>query len=230
MNSQWIKIHNADGELDAYLSLPPAGSGPGLVLLQEIFGLNEHIRAVADQYALDGFVVLAPDLFWRQERRVELAYAGEDRNRAIALLAAASHEGLGLDSLTALAALRARPEVKGRVAVLGYCLGGRLAYLTAAYGEPDAAVAYYGGGIHGQLGVARNIKCPMQFHYGARDKGIPPEAIESVREAMAGKNAEVFVYENADHGFNCWAREAYHPPSAALAHARTLDFLARHLM
>ncbi len=230
VNSQWIKIRNADGEYEAYLSLPPGGSGPGLLLFQEIFGVNEHIRAVADQYALDGFVVLVPDVFWRDAPRVELDYTGADRDRAMALVTALDKAAAGRDMFSSLAALRARPEVRGKVGAIGYCMGGRFAYLMAAYSDVDAAVAYYGGGIQGQLDVAANIKCPTQFHYGALDKNIPPEAVDSVRQAMAGKDAEIFVYADADHGFNCWARAMYHAPSAAMAHARTLGFLARHLM
>ncbi len=230
MNAEWIKIRNADGEYQAYLSLPPGGTGPGLLLFQEIFGVNEHIRAVADQYALAGFVVLAPDVFWRDAPRVELAYTGADRDRAMALVTALDKEAAGRDMFSSLAALRARPEAKGKTGVIGYCMGGRFAYLMAAYSDVDAAVAYYGGGIQGQLELAPRIKCPMQFHYGALDKNIPPEAVDSVRAAMAGKDAQVFVYDQADHGFNCWARSMYHAPSAALAHARSLEFFARHLM
>ena len=112
---------------------------------------------------------------------------------------------------------------------MGYCMGGRLAYLAAATAGVDAAVAYYGGGIHDQLERAAGIRCPMQFHYGAVDPNIPLAAVEKVRAAMAGKPAEIHVYPGANHGFNCWARGSYHPPSAALAHGRTLQFLATNL-
>ncbi|MDE2565390.1 MAG: dienelactone hydrolase family protein [Burkholderiales bacterium] len=227
VRTQWIDL--APG-FAGYLALPPAGRGPGLVLWQEIFGVNAHIRAVAEQYALDGFVVLAPDCFWRQAPRVDLGYEGEDRQRAIALMQAYGPEPALADIAAALAALRARPEVGGaRVGTCGYCMGGRLAYLAAATAGVDAAVAYYGGGIHGQLERAAAIACPVQFHYAGHDDHIPPAAIESVRAAMAGKPAEVHVYADAHHGFNCWARAAYHAPSAALAHGRTLAFLAQHL-
>jgi len=230
MNAQWIQIRHAGLAFEGYLSLPPAGHGPGLLLFQEIFGVNEHIRAVADQYALDGFVVLAPDVFWRDAPRVELGYVGADWDRAVGLMKAADPGALAADTAATLAALRARPEVIGKVGALGYCMGGRLAYLAAAAGGLDAAVAYYGGGIQNQLDRAATITCPMQFHYGALDKNIPAEAVESVRKAMAGKNAEIYVYPGADHGFNCWARAMYHAPSAALAHARSLQFFAEKLM
>jgi carboxymethylenebutenolidase len=225
MNAQWIVI---DGDFGGYLSLPPRGRGPGLVLFQEIFGVNRHIRAVADQYALDGFVVLAPDVFWRQAPRVELGYEGADRERAFALMRQAQPDQLLADVQRAVAALRARPEVAGKVGAFGYCMGGRLAYLAAATAGVDAASCFYGGGIHDHLHYAGDVRCPIQFHYGERDSMIPPAAVQKVQTAFAGKPAEVFLYP-ADHGFNCWERASYEPRAAALAHARTLAHFAQHL-
>ena len=217
-----------------YLALPPARQGPGLLLMQEIFGVNEHIRAVAEQYALDGFVVLAPDVFWRQAPRVELGYVGAERERALSLMQGYTGEQALADIAASVKALRARPEVAGaKVGAFGYCMGGRLAYLAAATTGVDAAVAFYGGGIHGQLERAAAIRCAVQFHYAERDDNIPISAVESVRNAMsarvAGKPAEVHVYPGAMHGFNCWARASYHAPSAALAHGRATAFLAAAL-
>lgn len=229
MNSQWIKINGSDGDYEAYLSLPPAGKGPGLVLFQEIFGVNEHIRAVADQYALDGYVVLAPDVFWRQAPRVELSYAGADMERAIQLMGSADQKGISADIKTTVAALRARPEVNGKIGAFGFCMGGRLAYVAAAQGSVDTAVSYYGGGIQNQLDLASRINCPLLFHYAALDGKIPLSAVDAVRTAFAGKPAEFHIYPDADHGFNCWARGAYHQPSSALAHARTLLHFSTHL-
>lgn len=230
VRTQWISIDAAEGgRYDAYLALPPAGRGPGLVLMQEIFGVNPHIRGVAEQYALAGFVVLAPDVFWRDAPRVELGYDGADRERALALMKAAQPAQLQADLRTSVAALRARPEVGARVGALGYCMGGRLAYVAAADPGVDAAVCFYGGGIQDQLALAGRIGTPMQFHYGELDGAIPPAAVERVRQAFAGRAAEVHVYPEANHGFNCWARATYHPAAAALAHGRALVFLARHL-
>jgi carboxymethylenebutenolidase len=226
-NTQWIEIAPGFG---GYLALPPAGTGPGLVLWQEIFGVNEHIQAVAEQYALDGFVVLAPDTFWRQAPRVQLGYEGADREQAMTLMKGCAAADALTDIGASLAALRARPEVGGaKVGTFGYCMGGRLAYLSAATGGVDAAVAFYGGGIHGQLERAAAITAPMQFHYAGHDDNIPLEAVERVRAALAGKAAEIHIYPGAHHGFNCWARASYHAPSAALAHGRALAFLAQHL-
>jgi carboxymethylenebutenolidase len=234
VETHWITLPTAAGEMDAYLALPPAGRGPGLVMFQEIFGVNEHIRAVAEQYALAGFVVLAPDVFWRQARRVELGYDGADWQRAIALMnglvAPDKTADLVADITAGVSALRTRDEVAGaRVGAIGWCLGGRLAYTAAALSDVDAAVAYYGGGIHDALHMVSGIGCPIQFHYAGEDDHIPPAAVERVRAAFEGKAAEVHVYPGARHGFNCWARTAYHAPSAALAHGRALEFLARTL-
>ena len=227
VSTSWIDI--APG-FAGYLALPPGGTGPGLVLWQEIFGVNEHIRAVAEQYALDGFVVLAPDTFWRQAPRVELGYAGDERTRAISLMQGYGAADALADISAAVSTLRARTEVSGGVGTFGYCMGGRLAYLAAATAGVDAAVAFYGGGIQGQLERAAAITCPVQFHYAEHDDNIPLDAVERVRAAMAGKDAELHIYPGAHHGFNCWARDSYHAPSAALAHGRALTFLSRCLM
>ena len=226
VSTSWISI--APG-FDGYLALPPSGRGPALVLWQEIFGVNEHIRAVARQYALDGFVVLAPDTFWRQAPRVELGYEGADRERALALMQGYGAADALADIGAAVKTLRCRAELSGGVGSFGYCMGGRLAYLAAATAGVDAAVAFYGGGIHTELERAAAITCPVQFHYAEHDDHIPLEAVERVRAAVAGKDAEVHVYPGAMHGFNCWARASYHAPSAALAHGRALAFLARCL-
>ncbi len=230
VTTSWTPITGSAGSFDAYLALPPAGSGPGLLLLQEIFGVNEHIRSVAEQYALDGFVVLAPDVFWQQQRRLDIGYTPDDVQRGRALAMATDKAALQRDLADAVRHLRTRPEVQGRgIGAIGYCMGGRLAYVAAATAGIDAAVAYYGGGIQDRLELAPQIRCPLQFHYGALDTNIPLSAVDQVRAAMQRRDAEVHVYDTADHGFNCWARGSYQAASAALAHGRTLQFLASAL-
>ena len=227
ISTQWISLSEG---FKGFLATPPAGSGPGLLLCQEIFGVNEHIQAVAEQYALDGYVVLAPDLFWRDSPRVELGYEGDDRQRAFGLMQAYSLESAIADMQLSMASLRARPEVAGqRAAAIGYCMGGRMAYLAAARAGADAAVAYYGGGVHTMLDLADSIRCPMQFHFAGIDDYIPEAAVQSVRDRMGPQRADIHVYAGAHHGFNCWARASYHAPAAALARARSLGFLAQHL-
>ena len=228
IQTEWIDI--APG-FAGCLALPPSGVGPGLVLWQEIFGVNAHIRAVAEQYALDGFVVLAPDAFWRQAPRVELGYEGSDMEQAFALMKGYGAADALADIQSAVAALRARPETAGRkLGSIGYCMGGRMAYLTAATAPIDAAVSYYGGGIQNQLDRVPAIQCPVQFHYAEIDANIPLDAVERVRAAMAGKASELHIYPGAHHGFNCWARGSYDASSAALAHGRSITFLAQALM
>lgn len=227
---EMVTLTAEDGhQLSAYRALPAGPPRGGLVVVQEIFGVNAHIRGVAEQYALDGFVVLAPDIFWRQAPGVQLGYEGEERNRGIELMKQLKPDELLADIRAAVSTLRDLPETQGqRLAAIGYCLGGRLAYLAAANTEIDAAVAYYGGGIHDQLALSERIQAPMLFHYAENDAGIPLDAVDRVRDVM-GSRGEVHVYPGATHGFNCWDRAAYDPKSAALAHGRTLAFLARHL-
>lgn len=225
IRTQWVDI--APG-FAGYLALPPTGRGPGLVLFQEIFGVNPHIRAVAQQYALDGFVVLAPDVFWRQAPRIELGYEGADRQRGVGLAGTLVPAEVVADIAAAVAALRARPEVgTARVGALGYCMGGRLAYVAAATAGVDAAVPFYGGGIHNQLALAPQVQCPLQFHYAEHDDHIPLDAVHRVQAALPA--AEVHVYPGAHHGFNCWARASYGAQAAALSHGRATAFLAQHL-
>lgn len=229
-NSKWIDIATQGGTYQGYLSLPLGGKGPGIVLIQEAFGVNRHIREVADQYALDGYVVLAPDLYWRTERRTDLGYDGADREKGLALMKATDIPTAVADIGAAAKTLRAMPEVTGKLAVIGYCFGGRLAYLAAAQGSADVAVAYYGGGIQNQLDLADQVKVPIQFHYGEKDAGIPLAAVEQVQARFKGRSdAQVHLYPGAEHGFNCWLRPSYQAHASALAHGRTLVFLSEHL-
>ncbi|KVN23617.1 carboxymethylenebutenolidase [Burkholderia pyrrocinia] len=230
MTAQWIDIPTGNDSFGGYLALPKRGKGPAVLILQEIFGVNAHIRAVADQYAADGYVALAPDVFWRTQPRVELTYDGADRDKGIELLQKTDVNAAVADIAAAADLLRARPEVDGKVAAIGYCFGGRLAYLAAATGKVDAAVAYYGGGIQNALDVAGRVTQPILFHYAENDHGIPLAAVDQVKAAFAGRdNAAFHLYAGAEHGFNCTDRASYNQRAAALAHGRTLTFLAEQL-
>ncbi len=229
MTASWIDIKAKDGgTFGGYLALPPTGKGPGVVVFQEIFGVNRHIRAIAEQYALDGYVALAPDVFWRQAPRIELGYQQADIERGMGIATSMDGAQVIADIQSMVAALRARPEVSGKVGAVGYCMGGRFTYVAAAVAGVDAASCYYGGGIQDHLQHAPNVRCPIQFHYGEKDHAIPMSAVEKVKSAFAGKPAEFHIYP-AEHGFNCWERGSYHQPSAALAHGRTLEFFSKHL-
>ena len=232
MNSRWIDITAQDGgSFKGYLSLPheteKGCKGPGIVLIQEIFGVNSHIRGVADQYASDGYTVLAPDVFWRMQPMVELGYGADDRQKGMGFVQKMDFAAVVGDLAATVAALRALEQCAGKVASIGYCMGGMLSYLCAAKAGVDAAVCYYGGGIHNKLEEAGNIKCPVLFHFAGNDAHIPPAAVDSVKQTFAGRdNVRIDVYPGAEHGFNCWDRSAYNQPSAALARGRTLSFLA----
>ncbi len=229
MTSSMIDIASNDGQsFQGYLALPPTGTGPGIVLIQEIFGVNSHIRAVADQYALDGYVVLAPDLFWRQQRGVNLGYTEADFGSAMGFMQKMDF-GLAVEDLTAtVAALRARAECTGRVASLGYCMGGLLSYLSAASAGVDAAVCYYPGSIENRLDQADKVRCPILIHFAEKDHYISAAAVKAVQEKFAdAKNAVIEVYPGVDHGFNCWERPSYNQKTSSLAHGLSLSFLAK---
>lgn len=231
MNSKWIDIRTQQGEIfSGYLSLPPTGKGPGIVLIQEIWGVNSHIRAVADQYALDGYVVLAPDVFWRLEPKVDLDYDEGGTAKAFGFLRTVDLNQATADLASAVDTLRGLPEVTGKVATLGFCIGGQLSFRVAATGKPDAAVVYYGGGIQDNLHLAEQVKQPLLFHYAGLDKLIPQSAVAAVKAKFGeSASARFFDYPQSDHGFNCWGRPAYQQKSAALARSRTLQFLSEVL-
>jgi carboxymethylenebutenolidase len=185
---------------------------------------------MADQYAADGYVVLAPDIFWRAEPHVDLGYVGADRDKAIGIMQRTDFSKILKDVGATAQTLRTLPEIDGKIASIGYCLGGRVAYHSAASAFVDAAVAYYGGGIQNQLERAAEIKIPILFHYAEEDSSIPLSAVGEVKQRFTGRdNAEFHVYKGAHHGFNCPYRTAYQQHASALAHGRTLVFLANHL-
>jgi carboxymethylenebutenolidase len=231
MPGSMISIPTHDGQqFQGYLALPPAGKGPAIVLIQEIWGVNAHIRAVADAYALDGYVVLAPDVFWRQEPGVDLQYDPAGTQRAYHLMQNLDGPNAVKDLQAAAQMLRDRTEPQGPVGVVGYCMGGRLAYELAATGAVDTAVCYYGGRIQERLEIATQIQIPVLFHYAELDAHIPAAAVDAVKNAFSGRsNAQFHVYEGVDHGFNCWGRAMYNQRAAALAKGRTLEWLSAHL-
>jgi carboxymethylenebutenolidase len=230
VTAQWIDIPSGKDTFGGYLALPKGGAGPAVIIVQEIFGVNEHLRAVCEQYAADGYVALAPDLFWRAQPRIELAYDQAGIGKGMELALKTDINLFVADIAAAADLLRTRPEVAGEVAAIGYCFGGRLAYLAAATGKIDAAVAYYGGGIESGLDVAGKISQPILFHYAEKDDFIPLSAVDAVKTAFAGRaNATLHLYPGAEHGFNCWDRASYNQRAAALARGRTLTFLAEHI-
>jgi carboxymethylenebutenolidase len=229
MNGHIASITASDGgKFSGYLSLPKSAKAPGIVIIQEIFGVNDHIREVVDEYAGLGYLAIAPDMFWRIEPNLQLGYTPEEIHKARTYRPKFNIEVGVRDIEATIRTLRAMPECDGKVAVVGYCFGGLMAYLTAARTNVLAASCYYGGGIDTFIGEATAVKCPIQFHFGAKDAAIPPEVWDKVRGAFAGRDdAEVFVYEGAQHGFNCTRRASFHPEASKLARERTLDLLRK---
>jgi carboxymethylenebutenolidase len=228
MAGSWLRIAApGGGSFEGYLSVPAAGSGPGLVMVQEIFGVNPSIRHLADMFAAEGFTVLAPDFFWRIQPRVELPFDEAGMKRAQELHKAFDYDQGVRDLGAAVETLRKQPQCKGPVAVTGYCLGGTFAYLAAARLPVDGAVAYYGTRIHNYLEEAGKLRCPVLLHFGELDHAVPPEALAKIRGALEGKpNVRIHAYPGAKHAFANPMRPAnYDEKSAKLANERTFAFL-----
>ena len=209
-----------------YLARPAGAPRGAVVVLQEIFGVNAHIRAVADGYAAAGYVALAPATFHRVRAGVELGYEAADMQAGFALKTAV--EALPAPGvLQDIQATIDHAAQFGRVAVVGYCWGGLLTWRAACMLRGlSAAVPYYGGGVTSPAEAARQPGCPVLAHFGARDHWIPLDSVEAFRQAQPGVEVQVYA---ADHGFNCDHRGSFDAAAAQLAHERTLAFLARHL-
>lgn len=216
----WINLTAGDGfQLSAYRAAPQAKPRAGIVVLQEIFGVNHHIRSVADDFADEGFLVIAPALFDRAERGVELGYGPEDRPKAMELV-----RKIEMDA--ALADVAAAVTEAGKVGVLGYCWGGTLAFAAACrLSGLAAACGYYGGGI---AKIRHETpKVPTILHFGQKDEHISMGDVEAIKAAH--RDMPVYVYP-AGHGFNCNERASYDEASAELARTRTLAFFCESLL
>jgi len=224
-----VTINSFDGgEFSAYLATPASGYGPGIVVLQEIFGVNQYIRDVADWYAAHGFVALCPDLFWRIEPGIELTE--NDRNRAFQLYGALDESKAVEDSAAALNFLRKHPACSGPVGAIGFCLGGKLAYLLSVRFKPDCTVGYYGVGIEKAINEANNLSAPLMLHIAGSDQFCPPEAQAAIHEALdTNPLATIHTYADREHAFGRPSGEHYHAKDAELANLRTLEFLIRQL-
>lgn len=207
---------------------------PGLLLLQEIWGVGEFVKAKAAELAGLGYVVGCPDVFWRIEPNVELPHDDDGLARAFGYMQRFSEipaEVARADLVAALEHVRRLPECSRRVGVMGYCLGGRLAYEVAATGSPDTCVSYYGSGIAQELDLAPKIGCPVLFQFGGTDPYIAHADVDAVKEAFAGRpGAEVAVHEDAGHAFeNSFAPAFFDPAAAAASWPVTVEFLDRTL-
>jgi carboxymethylenebutenolidase len=221
--------------MSAWIELKPEGAGPirawradpagpprgGIVVIQEIFGVNAHIRNVTDKFAAEGYLAVAPGIFEHLEPKFEVGYDAESRERGMAIMGKIDREQMLRDVAAAIAIAKEG----GKVAVVGYCLGGTVAWAAAGrLSGLSAAVGYYGGGIIGLNDL--KPRAPTLLHFGEKDQQMPLAGVREV--AAAHPDVEVHIYP-ADHGFNCDHRESYDAPSAALAWTRTLTFLRKHL-
>lgn len=217
----YIQLTAADGHhLQAY-SAGDETTPRALVVIQEIFGVNSHIRSVADDFAGQGFLAIAPALFDRVQPGLELTYSPADVQQG---MRAAKQIGMDAALRDVAAAIRYAGQRSRNVGVVGYCFGGSLAWLAATRLNPSAAVGYYGGRI--AQSAAENPRCPVMLHFGAKDPHIGAKEIETIRRHHP--DLPLFLYD-AGHGFNCDQRKDYEPHSAALARQRTLAFLNQHM-
>lgn len=221
--------------VDGYCALPAGGRGPGVLVFQEIFGVNDNMRGIADRLAEAGFVALVPDMFWRIERRFE---RNDESGMADAysMVQKFDLQAAAGDIEAAHRHLVSMPECTGKIGAMGYCLGGTLAFLAATGSRvdgrgPDAAVCFYGSKINDMLDRVDRIEAPVQFHYGTRDPFIPPEKIAEVEQAMAAKRGVEFYRYDAGHAFcNQDSPSMYVEAAAFEAWPRTVEFLSRYLL
>ncbi|RAY11594.1 dienelactone hydrolase family protein [Actinomadura craniellae] len=231
MSAKTESVQVADGTFDMQVWHPASGSGPGLLLIQEIWGVGPYIRAVAERLAGMGYVVGAPDLFWRLQPGWEGAHDEAGLQESMALASRFDRDLGTADLAAALDSLAALPEVTGGAGALGFCLGGTMGYLLAARARPATLVSYYGSGVPDMLDLLDSIECPVQFQFGGDDPYIPGEGVRRLAEAVAGRpGMELHVQEDGGHAFhNHVAPMFYRPEAAARAWRQTEEFLARTL-
>jgi carboxymethylenebutenolidase len=216
-----LKLTAADGHEFQNFEAGTVNAPRALIVLQEIFGVNGHMRLVSERLASHGYHVLCPAIFDRVERDVELGYGPADRDKGLELRAKIPESALLQDIEAVAAAFGNRP-----VGIIGYCWGGSIAWLGATKTETfKAAVSWYGGGIAAQKTLRPH--CPVQLHFGEADAGIPMADVAAIRQAQAG--VEIFTYPGAQHGFGCEARPSYSARDCELAELRSLAFFAEHL-
>jgi carboxymethylenebutenolidase len=225
------QVSTSDGSMELPVWLPASGTGPGVLVIQEIYGVSEYIRAVAEDLAALGYVAAAPDLFWRLQAGYQAAHDEAGLQASLAMGSRFDFEQGVADAAAAVAKLRELPEVTGGTGAVGFCLGGSIAYYLAAQGELDTALSFYGSEVPDSTDLLDQINVPVQFHFGGSDPFITRDQVARVEAATAGRpNVEMLVEEDAGHAFhNRKAPMFYNPEPAARAWQRAEDFLRRHL-
>lgn len=227
-----VKITTGGGAFSAYLARPASPKGPAIVVLQEIFGVNANIRGIADDFAAQGYYAIAPDIFWRQQPDLQLNPASEaDRNTAMGLMKGLDQNLAADDAYCALQHAAGLPDANGKTAAVGYCLGGKLAYLVAAKYPIDAAISYYGVGIQDALDKGEDIKGALLLHIAGADHLCPSEAQAKIAEAVKplGARAEVHIYEGVGHAFARRGGQTFVADAATRADAASALFLRDRL-
>ena len=221
---------DGDGTMAMPVWVPASGSGPAILVIQEIFGVGPYIRAVAARLADAGYVVGAPDVFWRFAPGWAAGHDEAGLGASMQQVANLDPEKAVADCVAAVEHLAAMPETAGRPGVLGFCLGGTLAFGVAAADTPAVCVSYYGSGVPGMLDALDAVSCPTLFHFGATDAYIPTDGVEALAEAIAGRPGFVLNIEAAGHAFDNHESEMCHDEAAAAAAwSKTMAFLAEHL-
>ncbi len=222
-----ITIEGPDGGFGAYLAIPESTPAPGIVVAQEIFGVNQVMRELCDWLAGEGFVACCPDIFWRIEPGIQLTDKTDAEWARAFELFGLFDVNKGVEDMKAtLAHLRGHEACNGKAGSLGYCLGGKLAYLMATRSDADCNVGYYGVGLEALLGEAGNIAAPLLLHMASKDQFVPPEAQEKIAAGLAGNpNVTLHVYEGQDHAFARPGGGHYDAAAAKLANGRSLEHL-----
>jgi carboxymethylenebutenolidase len=231
VSGETVAIKGPEGSFSGYLARPASGQGAGVVVIQEIFGVNGWVRSVAEGLAAQGFFALAPDLFWRLEPNVQLTDKSEaEWQKAFGLMQKFDIDRGVKDIQATIDTLRKLQGATGKAGAVGFCLGGLLAYLTAARTDADAAVGYYGVSIDERLAEAKNIKKPLMLHIANKDQFVKPEAQEKIVAGL-GKNPLVTIhrYTEQDHAFARTGGEHYDKTAAELAGKRSVDFFRKNL-
>jgi len=231
MAGKKITLNGKDGAFGGYLATPASGTGPGILVIQEIFGINEFVREICDYHAANGRFALAPDLFWRIEPGVDITDKSEEHwQKAFSLMQAFNIDKGVEDIQVGIDYLRTVDGCTGKVGSVGYCLGGQLAYLTATRTNVDAAVGYYGVYIQDRLAEASKIRKPLMLHIAEKDQFVPAEAQEKITAALKDNpNVTLHTYPKMDHAFARTGGQHYDKANADLANSRTDSFFREHL-